>query len=311
MQDGGADIFTLLEQTMFAAAARHQQRQQARRRNPLPGKGHPLSRTQVVQRQPIWKLLRRVLRKIAARIESLSLISFNIEQYRKGKLTRNRTCAAYSNALIGILKTLYLKRLESSLAAFEVSIRRQQQFQKRFYDMLVNHERLLDSATNRRLLALEAMEDDSVTDDIDAIIETLPEADIRDYDLRAIRRELSLDMQTLDAILDMVALVQRQAEEQKRDAKLVEVKRLLAEDLRGQKVLIFSYYRDTAQYLYEALSADPDWQESWSMPPVIEVIHGDTDPHRREQIVKRFAPKANSTEDSPAPISNTHRKSTS
>ena len=58
--------------------------------------------------------------------------------------------------LILILKTLYLKRLESSLDAFEISIRRQQVFQERFYDLLVNEERLLDSATNRRLLALES-----------------------------------------------------------------------------------------------------------------------------------------------------------
>ncbi|MEL7591656.1 MAG: helicase-related protein, partial [Anaerolineaceae bacterium] len=192
---------------------------------------------------------------------------------------------------------------ESSLAAFEVSIRRQQQFQQRFYDMLVNHERLLDSATNRRLLALEALEDDTATDDIEAIIASLPEADIRDYDLRAIRRELSLDMQTLDAILDMVALVQRLDDEQKRDAKLAEVKRLLSEDLRGRKVLLFSYYRDTARYVYEAIVGDPAWQESWSSPPVIEVIHGETDPHRRENLVKRFAPKANTTEDNPPPIS--------
>jgi len=307
VQDGGADIFTLLEQTMVRRSRQDiKQRQQAGEEIRLPGKGviHFPERKLYSVNYDLEATYDGFYEKIAARIESLSLISFNIEQYRKGEINEEiERVRQYSNALIGILKTLYLKRLESSLAAFEVSIRRQQQFQKRFYDMLVNHERLLDSATNRRLLALEAMEDDSVTDDIDAIIETLPEADIRDYDLRAIRRELSLDMQTLDAILDMVALVQRQAEEQKRDAKLVEVKRLLAEDLRGQKVLIFSYYRDTAQYLYEALSADPDWQESWSMPPVIEVIHGDTDPHRREQIVKRFAPKANSTEDSPAPIS--------
>jgi hypothetical protein len=169
--------------------------------------------------------------------------------------------------------------------------------------MLVNHERLLDSATNRRLLALEALEDDTATDDIEAIIESLPEADIRDYDLRAIRRELSLDMQTLDAILDMVELVQHLDDEQKRDAKLAEVKRLLSDDLRGRKVLLFSYYRDTARYVYEAIASDPSWQESWSSPPVIEVIHGETDPHRRENLVKRFAPKANTTEDNPPPIS--------
>jgi hypothetical protein len=92
-------------------------------------------------------------------------------------------------------------------------------------------------------------------------------------------------------------------DERKRDVKLAEVKRLLSGDLRGQKVLIFSYYRDTAQYVFEALANDSAWQETWSSPPVIEVIHGETDPHRRENLVKRFAPKANTTEDNPPPIS--------
>ncbi|MEL7591851.1 MAG: helicase-related protein, partial [Anaerolineaceae bacterium] len=309
VQDGGADIFTLLEQTMVRRSRQDVKlRQQAGEEIRLPGKGiiHFPERLLYSVNYDLEATYDGFYEKIVARIESLSLISFNIEQYRKGDIDQEvERVRQYSNALIGILKTLYLKRLESSLAAFEVSIRRQQQFQQRFYDMLVNHERLLDSATNRRLLALEALEDDTVTDDIEAIIDSLPEADIRDYDLRAIRRELSLDMQTLDAILDMVALVQRLDDEQKRDAKLAEVKRLLSEDLRGRKVLLFSYYRDTARYVYEAIIGDQAWQESWSTPPVIEVIHGETDPHRRENLVKRFAPKANTTEDNPPPISET------
>lgn len=202
----------------------------------------------------------------------------------------------YSTALIGILKTLYLKRLESSLTAFEVSIRRQQEFQERFYDFLANHERLLDPATNRRLLALQAVEDDGVHDDINAIIESLPEADILDYDLKALRAELERDRSALEKILEMVEAAQRHGDERKRDAKLSRVKDLLGGRLRGQKVLLFSYYRDTADYVYRALCNDTAWQSSWESPPVIEVIHGGTDGQRREKLVRRFAPIANTVE---------------
>src|SRR5690606_39703664 len=78
--------------------------------------------------------------KIVQRIESLALISFNIEQFRREEQVDEEVerVRQYSDALIGLLKTLYLKRLESSLVAFEVSIRRHQQFQQRFYDFLVN-----------------------------------------------------------------------------------------------------------------------------------------------------------------------------
>ncbi|WP_119071972.1 helicase-related protein [Aggregatilinea lenta] len=307
VQDGGADIFTVLEQTMVRRSRQDvRERQRAGEEIRLPGKGiiHFPERMLHSVNYDLEATYDGFYDRIATRIDSLSLISFNIEQYRKGEVDQEiERVRQYSNALIGILKTLYLKRLESSLAAFEVSIRRQQQFQERFYDLLANHGRLLDSRSNRRLLALEALEDDTATEDIQAIIDSLPEADITEYDLRALRRELRQDMSTLDAILDDVALVQRLDDERKRDAKLAEVKRLLAGDLCNQKILIFSYYRDTAQYLYDSVVSDPAWQDLWSKPPTIEVIHGNTDAHKREDLVKRFAPKANTTEDNPSPTS--------
>ncbi|MBZ0276214.1 MAG: helicase, partial [Anaerolineae bacterium] len=307
VQQGSADIFTLLEQVMVRRSRQDvKQRQAAGEEIRLPGKGiirFPERRLHSVDYE-LETTYDGFYDKIVARIENLALISFNIEEFRKAEEGDKEVerVRQYSSALIGILKTLYLKRLESSLTAFEVSIRRQQEFQERFYDLLVNHERLLDSATNRRLLALQALEDDGVQDDIDAIIASLPEADIREYDLRAIRRELERDMKSLDSILEMVELVQRLDDESKRDAKLAQVKGLLGGDLRGQKVLLFSYYRDTAEYVYKALRDDVTWQSAWERPPVIEVIHGGTDGQRREKLVRRFAPAANLTEGEASPI---------
>jgi superfamily II DNA or RNA helicase len=308
VQQGSADIFTLLEQVMVRRSRQDvKQRQAAGEEIRLPGKGiiHFPERHLHSIDYELEATYDGFYEKIVARIENLALISFNIEEFRKADAGDKEVerVRQYSSALIGILKTLYLKRLESSLTAFEVSIRRQQAFQERFYDLLVNHERLLDSATNRRLLALQALEDDSVQDDIDAIIEALPEADIREYDLRAIRRELERDMKALDSILEMVELAQRLDDESKRDAKLVQVKGLLGGELRGQKVLMFSYYRDTAEYVYKALCDDVAWQTAWERPPVIEVIHGGTDGQRREKFVRRFAPTANLTESEGSPIS--------
>lgn len=306
VQEGGADIFTLLEQVMVRRSRTDvKKRQEAGEEIRLPGKGiirFPDRNLHSVQYDLVGTY-DGFYEKIVTRIENLALISFNIEQYRKGEVDSEvERVRQYSNALVGLLKTLYLKRLESSLTAFKVSIERQQAFQERFYDFLVNEERLLDSATNRRLLALQALEDDTVQDDIDDIITSLPEADIRDYDLNSIRRELERDMRGLDSILEDVERVQRLGDESKRDNKIAEVKTLLGTELRNQKVLIFSYYQDTAQYVYDALITDVGWQQSWDMPPVIETVHGDVDGKRREMLVKRFAPVANSTEEAPAPI---------
>jgi len=301
VQENGVDIFTLLEQIMVRRIRQDiKQRQAAGEEIRLPGKGiihFPERRLHSVN-YDLETTYDGFYEKLVARIDSLALISFNIAKYRKGEADKEtEKQQQYSIALIGLLKTLYLKRLESSLAAFQLSIERQRRFQERFYDLLVNHERLLDSATNRRLLALEALEDDSTQDDISAIIEMLPEADITEYDLRAIRRELERDMKTLDRMLEEVELVQRTGDESKRDVKLSEVKALLGNELAGHKVLIFSYYRDTALYVYDALCSDPAWQVGWARQPVIEIIHGTTDPTSRESLVRRFAPLANKTEE--------------
>jgi len=300
VQDGGADMFTLLEQVMVRRSRQDVKlRQAAGEEIRLPGKGiiHFPERRLYNVNYDLTATYDGFYEKIVARIENLALISFNIEQYRKGEIDKEvERVQQYSTALIGILKTLYLKRLESSLTAFEVSIRRQAEFQERFYRTLVNHERLLDAATNRRLLALEAVQDDTTDDEIEAIITELPEADITEYDLPAIRRELERDRQSLDKILEMVETVQRLGDESKRDVKLAEVKALLANELRGHKVLIFSYYRDTAEYLFHALREDTAWQAAWERLPVVEAIYGKTDPSSRERLVKRFAPMSNSTE---------------
>jgi superfamily II DNA or RNA helicase len=307
VQEGGADIFTLLEQIMVRRSRMDvKKRQEAGEEIRLPGKGiiqFPDHELHTVN-YDLAGTYDGFYERIVNRIESLALISFNIEQFRREEQVDEEVerVRQYSNALIGLLKTLYLKRLESSLTAFVVSIRRQREFQQRFYDFLVTEGKLLDSGTNRRLLALEAQGDDLVEDELEAIINALPEVDIDAYYVGQLREKLREDMAKLDEILDDVNLIQTQSDETQRDAKLNEVKLLLAGDLRGQKVLVFSYYQDTAQYIFEALRGDPEWQSKWDNPPVIEVVHGSVDGHRREMLVKRFAPKANSTPENPAPI---------
>lgn len=307
VEDGGADIFVLLEQIMVRRSRVDvKKRQEAGEVIRLPGKGEIQFPTRQLHtmRYDLAGTYDGFYQRIVDRIESLELISFNIEKYRREEQVDREVerVQQYSNALIGLLKTLYLKRLESSLQAFRTSIERQQQFQQRFYDYLVREGKLLDSSTNRRLLALEAQGDAASEEQIEAIIDQLSEADIDAYYIGQLRDALKQDLETLKAILDDVKLITSQQDETQRDAKLNEVKQLLSGSLRDQKVLIFSYYQDTAQYIYRMLRDDVSWQSKWEQAPVIEVVHGDVDGHQREQRVKRFAPEANSTLDMPAPI---------
>lgn len=308
---GGADIFVLLEQVMVRRSRQDiKQRQQMGEEIRLPGKGvirFPERRLFSVN-YDLTATYDGFYQRIVTLIESLALVSFNIETFRKGEGDKeSEKVRQASEALIGILKTLYLKRLESSLAAFTVSIERQRRFQERFYEMLLK-DRLLDSATNRRLLALEGQDDvaggqtTTTAAEIDAIIEALPEIDIVEYDLRAIRRAVDTDIKTLEQLLEMVELVQRLPDESMRDAKLAEVKTLLGGELGDRKVLIFSYYHDTAQYLFGKLVSDPAWSAGWTKPPVVAVLDGSTKSQTRENLVRRFAPDANTPPGEPSAI---------
>lgn len=307
--DGGADIFNLLEQVMVRRS-RHdvKERQRLGEEIRLPGKGvirFPERRLHSVD-YDLEATYDGIYQDVVDIIENLALVSFDIEKYTlKGQDSQEvKKKRQSSEALIGILKTLYLKRLESSLQAFTVSVENQKAYQKRFYEMLRDKHKLLDSSDNRKLAKLLAMQEgDDLQADIEALIDELPDVDMTEYDVKAIEREVKRDIQALDSITLKIKLAQQSYEAHRRDAKLNRVKQVLGEQLAGQKTLIFSYYRDTAQYVYEALANDSEWQSAWERPPVIEVIHGGTDGKRRERLVRRFAPKANTSEDGQSVIS--------
>ena len=104
-------------------------------------------------------------------------------------------------------------------------------------------------------------------------------------------------------MLVMLERVQRTADESKRDAKLARVAHLLGGDLHDRKTLVFSYYHDTAAYVYRQLTTDPAWAVGWSRQPVIALINGSTKSDQRERIVRRFAPVANTPPGEPSLIS--------
>lgn len=233
-------------------------------------------------------------REIARQIEALRLVSYNIEQF---KHDGQKKTIDSNNALIGILKTLWLKRLESSVQAFAESIKNQQRFQERFFELLLRNK-LLSTSEHRKILALEAEEKVDL-EVIEDLIEDLPTVSVADYDLPAIRRGLEMDLQIFDSLLRRLEeIMHRTKDEPRRDAKLEKLKEMLKTELKDQKALIFSYYQDTAKYLYKSLRENEEWQQEADLDESqIGLITGDTKSKDRKQLVKRFAPISNTTEE--------------
>ena len=301
-QESGIALFNLLEEIVI------------RRTRPFIKESYPNA---TIKGQPIhWperrlKTIRYDLEatyggiydKIVNRVETLRLAPYRLETYKKQGIRRDQFEEGREEALVGIFKSRYLKRFESSVEAFRISVRRALQFLETFESYILEGK-ILDSTSFQkamRYLAREDEEDDatpsSLSDQLDEnrdarqFIETLPTLDASLYDLKRLHNDLRRDVEALRAIWHDIATITPD-----RDAKLSRLEELLAGELKGQKVLLFTYYKDTARYLYRELCGDNPAAAAWRTSagePHIRRMDSGADARERARLVAEFAPHAN------------------
>ncbi len=237
--------------------------------------------------------------QIVSGIGSLHLAPYNLESYKKREEEVDEFERGREQALVGIFKSRYLKRFESSVTAFRISVRRALQFIKTFDEYLADGKMLnsADFRTALRYVETEDEEDDAVpasraeeideAEELQEFLAELPSVDLDLYDLRKLRRHLQEDIDTLTEVWHLVRPITPD-----KDAKLQRLKGLFANGLRGKKVLLFSYFKDTARYLYRQLAEDMDWLEAAGNPTLHRMDSG-TDTRDRDRVIQRFAPVAN------------------
>src|SRR5579859_3832785 len=301
-QETGIALFNLLEEVVI------------RRTRPFIKEAYPNATIQGERiRWPERKLktihynlettYRGIYEKVVSRIEGLRMAPYRLETYKKQGIQRDQFEEGREEALVGIFKSRYLKRFESSVDAFRISVRRALEFLETFESYILEGKVLYSASFQRamRYLAHEDEEDDatpgSLSDQLDAhaearqFIETLPTLDASLYDLKRLHNDVRKDVHALQEVWHDIAAITPT-----RDAKLQQLKELLAGDLRGQKVLLFTYYKDTARYLYKQLcSDDPDaiqWRVGAGEPHIRRMDSG-ADARERASLVAHFAPVAN------------------
>lgn len=242
--------------------------------------------------------------EVVSGIESLKLAPYNLEDYKKAGVEVDKFEAGREEALVGIFKSRYLKRFESSIEAFRISVRRALAFLKTFESYILDG-RLIKSTDFHKILRFLSSEDEeddatpsSLADEIDAneearaFLETLGTVDPTMYDLRKLHGAVQHDVDVLSQIWQRVKDIKPE-----KDAKLTRLKELLSKELKGKKVLIFSYYKDTARYLYRHLGhpENPDAVAFCQKLGNINVRRMDSgaDTKERLRIIQGFAPKAN------------------
>ncbi len=241
-----------------------------------------------------------IYHRLVRRVENLRLAPYRLESYKKQGVIRDEFEEGREEALVGIFKSRYLKRFESSVESFRISVRRALEFQETFESYILDGK-VLDSSSFQkamRYLSREDEEDDateipgSLSDDLDAnteakaFIATLPTLDPSQYDLKRLHKDLRRDVDALREIWqDIIKITPAE------DAKLIRLQELLAGELKGQKVLLFTYYKDTARYLYKQLTAPElsDWRETAGNPHIRRMDSG-ADSKERANLVAQFSP---------------------
>ncbi len=193
------------------------------------------------------------------------------------------------NRIARLMGALLLKRLESSIEAFRSTLQALMQSNRNFKEALESGFVPI-GATATRLLGGESL-------DADELLEVLEQEEARrkagglpraklvhdtaDFEVDRWRDHLDKDYATLSEIGRRVAGIPV-----KDDDKLQTLKRYLARpEVRAQKLLIFSEAETTVQYLFRELN--PGGKD-----PTIAMLSG-SNRNQVENVVKRFAPKAN------------------
>ncbi len=247
--------------------------------------------------------------QIVAEIERLSLAPYQLESYRKKSAIRDEQEhqweAGREVALVGIFKTRFLKRLESSVFAFRESLRRALVFEETYLDYLLDGT-VVSSRDFQKLIRYLARdeEDDpaagSLAEELDAVreareyLDSLPKVDLNLFDLRTLRHDVEEDVALLKRLFTQTEPLVAA------DGKLDRLKSLLAGDLKGRKALIFSTFKDTSRYLHRQLTGAScsTWRAAAGNPHVRRIDSGNH-PDERGHILELFAPVASGVETPP------------
>lgn len=237
---------------------------------------------------------RAVFDTFAAVIPSLRLPPYDLERFRFGADGSVLDPASVrTSSLAGLYLAGLLKRFESSLRAIRVSLQRLDRVLDLFGRALNEQPpRLLSLADEPeigRLVRAETADDEdrseelhSRWDDLLSALPSLPEAD--QYDLAAVADAIEADRNGISRLLDVLP-------DEVEDGKIAALVDLLRRSPQGsrvglgtKRVLVFTQFRDTANYLYERL-LNTDVGN-------VAVVHGGTDHSRRGTLARTFDPDA-------------------
>ncbi|MHA1169443.1 MAG: helicase-related protein, partial [Candidatus Hodarchaeales archaeon] len=243
--------------------------------------------------------------KISDLLNKLKYPQFNLENYRLPEFKVDLQSAQRGKAVTNMIQTLFLKRLESSLHAFSLSINAQLKLLERFHPYFQKNYVLTTPVIHAILTEDDALDwsdgfDENFLVDFastkDVVMKLCRQIKASEYRSDDLLRDLQADQEIMEEIDAEINAVKEQSD-RKLDQLISELDNIMAAnnnrpaDTPATKVIIFSYFRSTADYIYEQLTTPGTsyYRDGWKYG----LITGSTPSKKRLALVYRFAPEAN------------------
>jgi len=206
--------------------------------------------------------------------ERLTMAYYRILEYKKAERLSKAEEMALGRmiALDGIFRTILLKRLESSVEAFRKSVANHVRFLEKLKEYLERGKLLTKQTFYKYVFNLGE-------ETAEEFLEELEDINIEDYRKEELIRDIEKDIELFNEMGMKVGTIDAEV-----DAKLKELKKRLLELSKKGQVVVFTYYADTLDYIYQNVSEDPLFSKTHT-----EKISGRiTSARRRTEIVDNF-----------------------
>lgn len=256
------------------------------------------------------QLYRGVYGKVVDAIENLTFAVYRLEEYgiETGERDTESRIRQRNETLVGIMRTIFLKRMESSVAALTKTVRSQVDYLTTFLTRLDEGRVLTPKLAQKLRVALrgsltdDALEAEEADSQAGELLARMPTAPPDAEKLAELRKHVEGDRETLRGLLDKL---QRLAADSGPEGapKLTRLREVLeslpAQDEHGvpTKVIVFSNYRDTANYIFRSLGGPEDedfdklrCRSNLSDQRWMSKLTGRDSKPRRAEVLAHFAP---------------------
>lgn len=255
------EFFEVLDQVTVARSRKHIQRHYDMvALGPFPRRNKPISK------RPHLSTLPKAIgyHEIYDELENLSLAVYMPSQYlHQSKVSKytgesggNLTMVGRETGIRKLMNTNLLKRLESSVWSFRMTLERILEYMDDTLDVMDDYK--ANCATRRVVVEDTSRQFDFDLDDEEMFFEVggKTKIDLEDMDWMSWEHDVATDVETIKLLLSMIKDI-----DPAHDAKLLELREEIRQKVEhpinagNRKIMVFTAFADTAEYLYEHLGA--------------------------------------------------------